>query len=386
MNKKLSIIIGGDIVPTKSNLQYFESGNIESIIDKDIREILSNADIRIFNIETPICDERTPIEKEGPCFSTSRKSVNGIKALNPTLVTLANNHILDQGLSGLKSTIEILNKKKISFTGIGKNYIDANKAFYIEKNGLRIGIYGCTEHEYSVATNKFPGATPFEALDIVDTIREIKTSCDCLIILYHGGKEYYEYPSPELQKRCHKMIKAGADFIICQHSHCIGTLENYMNGKILYGQGNFILDRYIKAYEKYFQSSLLVRIDICEGEFNWEMIPIKKEGCGIRIASNEEAKPILESMHIRKLQITDVDFVEKKYKEYVNTVAFRWIIRLSRFGYIVSFIDNKFLKGKLLNRDLKRILGKHQRLAIENCLQCEVHNEILRAYLQNRRM
>ena len=91
-------------------------------------------------------------------------------------------------------------------------------------------------------------------------------------------------------------------------------------------------------------------------------------------------------MHIRKLQITDVDFVEKKYKEYVNAVAFRWIIRLSRFGYIVSFIDNKFLKGTLLNRDLKRILGKHQRLAIENCLQCEVHNEILRAYLQNRRM
>lgn len=58
------------------------------------------------------------------------------------------------------------------------------------------------------------------------------------------------------------MVDCGADMIICQHSHCIGSFEKYKQSGILYGQGNFILDNYVKAYEKYFQESVLVEITL----------------------------------------------------------------------------------------------------------------------------
>ena len=42
------------------------------------------------------------------------KSFGGIKALSPSIITLANNHILDQGVQGLNSTMKTLNKKRIN--------------------------------------------------------------------------------------------------------------------------------------------------------------------------------------------------------------------------------------------------------------------------------
>lgn len=61
-------------------------------------------------------------------------------------------------------------------------------------------------------------------------------------MLYHGGKEYYRYSSPNLQKTCRKMTEKGADLVLCQHSHCIGSYEEYNDSTILYGQGNFIFN------------------------------------------------------------------------------------------------------------------------------------------------
>lgn len=50
-----------------------------------------------FNLEVPLTDKEEPIPKCGPNLVTHIITINGIKALNPSLIALANNHILDQG-------------------------------------------------------------------------------------------------------------------------------------------------------------------------------------------------------------------------------------------------------------------------------------------------
>ena len=382
MSNRIRIIIGGDIVPTKSNSDYFEKGDIEKIVDPALLNLLHNADFRIFNLETPICDCEQPIKKEGPCFRASKATINGLKKLEPNLFTLANNHILDQGTKGLQETISTLNKHGIAHVGAGSKD-EANIAYYLSIKDMVVGVYGCAEHEFTVATSTTPGANPFEPLDTPDSIREIKKKCDILIVLYHGGKEYYEYPSPELQKRCRKMVDCGADIIICQHSHCVGTFEYYSNRKILYGQGNFLLDSYVKAYDQFFQTSVMVELIIDHNGIEWKFIPLKKDGRGIRLANENESNSILTGLNSRSKKIIERGFVEQHYREYVKKVASRYIVRLSRFGYILSSLDNRFFGGKLLNHNLKKYMGIHHRLALLNCLQCEVHNEIIRTYLNS---
>lgn len=138
----MSIIIGGDLVPTKTNYQYFADGRLDKLLDKKLIEMLESADFRIFNLETPLTDCRAPIKKIGGALSAPSKTINAIKKMQIDLFTLANNHIMDQGSMGLKSTCEILKNAGIDFVGAGDCVTEAMMPYvfkYQEKNrGLRL--------------------------------------------------------------------------------------------------------------------------------------------------------------------------------------------------------------------------------------------------------
>ena len=222
----MHLIIGGDLAPTQSNLDLVNNSAVSTLLGEELLSLWKAADIRVFNLEVPLADQENPIPKCGPNLIAPTNSVKGIKALNPSLLTLANNHILDQGQQGLKSTKETLYKNEIPFVGVGDNLTEATKPFIFRRDKLKIGVYACAEHEFSVATENTPGANPFDLLNSLDHLQNLKAECDYVIVLYHGGKEYYRYPSPNLQKVCRKMTQKGADLVICQHSHCIGCYED----------------------------------------------------------------------------------------------------------------------------------------------------------------
>ncbi len=138
--------------------------------------------------------------------------------------------------------MEILNRENIKYAGAGNDLKEASKPFVFEKNGIKIGIYCCAEREFSIATENKAGANPFDPLFSLDHIRLLKKDVDYVIVLYHGGKEHYRFPSPNLQKTCRRIVDSGADLVVCQHSHCIGCYEDWETGKIIYGQGNFLFD------------------------------------------------------------------------------------------------------------------------------------------------
>ena len=107
---------------------------------------------------------------------------------------------------------------------------------------IKISPWKLTQYfEDQIYTNPYIKLLDEKAPD-VDPAEQKDNKCDYTIVLYHGGKEYYRYPSPNLQRVCRYMIEKGTDLVICQHSHCIGCEENYLSGKIVYGQGNFIFD------------------------------------------------------------------------------------------------------------------------------------------------
>ena len=108
-------------------------------------------------------------------------------------------------------------------------------------------------------------------LESFDHIANLKDECDYVIVLYHGGKEYYRYPSPILQKVCRKMCDKGADLVICQHSHCIGCREEYKGSEIVYGQGNFIFVG--TSNNEYWNNALLIELKL-EDEASIEYIPL----------------------------------------------------------------------------------------------------------------
>ena len=185
----MKIMIGADFVPTKSNAELFASGNVKELLGTDLVSVLSSADYRVFNLETPLADTETPIPKCGPNLIAGTDTVRGYTAAGVDLVTIANNHILDQGYEGLQSTCSVLQKNGIAYVGVGDNCKEASKAFYFEVAGKRVGVYGCVEHEFSVATEYTAGANPYDPLESFDHVQLMSEQCDYVVVLYHGGKE-----------------------------------------------------------------------------------------------------------------------------------------------------------------------------------------------------
>ena len=89
----MKIIIGADFVPTK-NEEYFINADWNYLIGEDLKNILEDSDYRIFNLEIPLCTNRTPILKNGPSLSASVDTVALFKELKIDLFTLGNNHIV----------------------------------------------------------------------------------------------------------------------------------------------------------------------------------------------------------------------------------------------------------------------------------------------------
>lgn len=389
----MKILIGADFVPTEKNAEYFSDGKMEYLVDNDLQRIIQSADYRIFNLEVPLADQVSPIDKCGPNLIAPTNTINGYKKLGVNLVTLANNHILDQGVQGLSSTMEILKKSRIDYVGAGANLQEASRPKILCVEGKKIGIYACAENEFSIATETSPGANPFDPYESLDHILDLRDKCDYLIVLYHGGKELYRYPSPYLQKVCRKIVDKGADLVICQHSHCIGCKELWNSGMIVYGQGNFLFD-YSESI--YWQTGLLVEVefDRVDGSRpSVSFIPLKKVGYSVKYAK-EDKKNILLDFEKRSEMIKNYKFVEEEYRKFANQSIDNYLSVFRGEGYRSIFykILNK-VSGHRLNRYIiNKKYSKKILLALENFIECEAHRELLihgleakRSYQYNRK-
>lgn len=364
-------LIGADLVPTQSNLDLFSSGNVESLVGLELYERLKSAEYRIFNIEAPVTDSGDPIQKCGPHLRIPSACMRGISLLKADVVTLANNHILDQGEKGLLDTCKYLDEAGIRHVGVGANIHDAGEPVLFQFGGRTVGIYACAEHEFSIASANNAGANPFDPLVSPDEVFRLKQKCDYVIVLYHGGKEFYRYPSPMLQKTCRKLIEKGADLVVCQHSHCIGCEEKYQGGTIVYGQGNFIFDR---TSNEYWNSGLLIQVD---ERFQVDYLPIVKENSTIRAASENERKAIMDTFSERSRQICSVEYVHKNYAEFAksNIMHYLQISYPVKKGLLFKLM-NRLTQGRYYTNQISKRYDTAAMIKLLNCIDCEAHREL----------
>lgn len=375
----MRIYIGADLVPTDINKALFENGNSEALVGKELYEILKQSDLNVFNLEVPLTDVETPIVKFGNNLIAPTKTIHGYKALEPIFLTLANNHSLDQGEEGLTSTLNLLKNQDIAHAGAGSSLKEAKKPFIFEKEGIRIGFYLCVEHEFTVASCHTMGANPFDVLESFDEVLALKEQCDYVIVLYHGGKEFYRYPSPMLQRYCRKFIDRGANLVICQHNHCVGSREDYNGGSIIYGQGNFIFNsEFYINHKEFVKDSLLIRVEATKDSFIVSEVPIRSTEMGTRQATESEADETLTAYKQRSENIKDAHFVAQAYKDFADTHIKRYLREFIGRSCIIRAINALF--GRKL---MQLILGKTSYLAIQNYLECEAHHELFLRGIKN---
>ena len=364
----MRIIIAGDLVPTKNNELLFKKSEIVSNLDNKLKKIWFDSDYRIFNLECVLgnLEILKPIKKHGPNLIASLETINGIKDLKPSLVLLANNHILDFGVKGLNSTLEILKFHNIKYTGIINNKLEKNKFVFFEKDGIKVAIYNLCENEFSVAGKNKKGANGFSYYKNICEIQELKETVDYVIVIFHGGKEFYRYPSPNQRDISHSFIDFGADLIIYQHSHCIGCEEVYKNKKVIYGQGNFV---FCTGDDDYWNTELILQVDISNENIDITYHPVQKKD---NLIYYSDDKSIIENYFKRSSQIKEEKFIENEYNKFSLNYLNNYLYNLNGKNIINRLMNKLRIKKYFIKKyNLKSLL------AIQNIIECEAHRELL---------
>ncbi len=321
----MKLLLCGDTVPTEASAPLFASGDIDGLFGK-ILGVFASYDRVFCNLECALTDSEERINKFGPNLKGPIATAQTLKAAGVTDCGLANNHMLDFGVNGMRSTIAALDAAGVHWVGAGENEIDSRKPLIIEADGKKTAILALAEHEYNYALPDQPGATPFDPFDSLTDIYNAKKNNDYVIVVYHGGKEHCRYPSPRLLKACRGMVNLGADVVVCQHSHIVGCYEHYNDGHIVYGTGNFHFVKY--RDQQSWSEGLVVGLDIAD-TLDIRFIPTVQFDTGADLADEASGKAIMDGFWSRSESLQDGTWVEG-WREFCDSVAPTYIATVAK--------------------------------------------------------
>lgn len=235
LNPSLSIMAFGDVMLGRYVRVLMDQNGADypfQQIKNPATLFAEGANVVFGNLEGPIDGQGTK-GGDSMVFSFNEDIVQTLKNFGFTLLSIANNHALDQGQEGRQDTINTLTNSGLGWCG-NANEVDPTSVYY--------GTVG----EKKFAFICFHSATHYLDLNAAtDLIKSVRPKVDYLVVSIHWGIEYQHSPNYELQvKPGHAFIDAGADLVLGHHPHVVENFEVYNGKLIFYSLGNFVFDQY----------------------------------------------------------------------------------------------------------------------------------------------
>lgn len=197
----------------------FKANTIDQLnLSKELSLLLDAGDINLVNFEAPVVSDGKPIKKSGPNIHQHVNAPQWLEEKGFNAVSLANNHAMDFGVTGLTKTKNAFNAATVMGAGA---WNEAYKIYeFTTKDKMKIGIICCTHHEFGTLMDK-QGIGIAHALspEIERLIVNGRNKYTALIVYNHGGIEHIDVPLPEWRDIYKLWIDLGADAVIASHPH-----------------------------------------------------------------------------------------------------------------------------------------------------------------------
>ncbi|MEI7813646.1 MAG: CapA family protein [Coriobacteriia bacterium] len=226
-----TVFVGGDVCPRFST-------RMGPGVFGDLAGAMQDAGATVVNLECPLTSSECAPPKEGVRLTASTDWALALRQAGVDAVGMANNHAMDAGAEGLRDTLGACQVAGIQVFGAGTSIARAREPVIKGVGGVRVALLAVAEHEFGIATEDDPGVAPMRESSSMDSVVSAKANADIVVLLVHGGAEQYPLPRPSLRETCHLFVQAGADLVVCQHSHVVGAVEVLDRAVIVYGTGN----------------------------------------------------------------------------------------------------------------------------------------------------
>lgn len=264
----IAIAVAGDVIPSRPT---FPGGLPATPGFGKCVELVSAADVAVANLDTALTERGYPREK----FINVR-ALPGVAAdlarMGFDVLSLANNHVMDYGDTGLFDTLDAVASAGIQSVGAGADLRHATVPAIVEAKGWRIGVLAWTSvlPTGAAASPERPGQAPIHIhtsyeinpyllmeeptsaptvrtrVDDTDlryacaAIADLRSDVDFVIVLLHWGggisEELAEYQRPLGRA----LLDAGADVVVGSHPHRVLGIEAHDGKAIFYSPGTLV--------------------------------------------------------------------------------------------------------------------------------------------------
>ena len=294
------------------NTQYWDAYNSStkqydfSYVYDNIKDYTSSADITIGSLETTFAGEDRGYSNY-PVFNSPDSLATGLKDIGVDVISLAGNHALDYGYSGICRTIDVLDNVGISHLGTYKSAEDQDKILIKDVKGVKIAFIN-----YTYGTNGIPVPSdkPY-CLNLIDKdliskqIKQAKEqNVDMIVACMHWGTEYKTSANDEQKELADFLFKSGVDIILGNHPHVIEPMEKKTitldDGStkdvfVVYALGNFTADQRAEIT----RDSAILNLDITK-DSDGKILINKVSYVPIYMYKNSAAK-------VHKFKILDIE-------------------------------------------------------------------------------
>ncbi|MGD9998742.1 MAG: CapA family protein [Acidimicrobiia bacterium] len=243
------------------------------------RPILDAADVRFGNCEAiySTSPERHPLD---PCITkVDPSNFAGIVSAGFDVMSLANNHAMGGGFSGLADTMRLFDQAQIDVVGAGADLNAAMRPAIVERNGMKVAflaftcVYypgfeatasraGCATlrvHTFYKQEVGQPGTPPVAVTTILDpadkemlaaAVTDARSQADAVIVSMHWGLHNTEVVIADYETELGRAaIDAGADVVFGHHQHILKGLQMYRGRPIVHGANQFVFDMDATMFE-----------------------------------------------------------------------------------------------------------------------------------------
>lgn len=260
---------------------------------------LRETDLLVINLETTLtnCVRRVPKVFN---FKASPDKVRSLVEAGIDVCNVANNHILDFDVQGMLETLTVLDKDGIKHTGAGINLAAAAEPAVVIKNGITVGILGCTDNEPGwKATANRPG-TNYIHIEQPDTVLKqvsaLRPKVDWLILSIHWGPNMRPIPSRSFVQFAHRAIDHGVDILHGHSAHIFQAVEVYKRRPVLYDTGEFVddyaVDTWLRNDISFFYILELNRHEI----FTLKMLPVSIRNMQVNRAEGDDRRRAVDGI------------------------------------------------------------------------------------------
>lgn len=244
---QLRISFSGDLMLHKPQIEAAKSEIGQFSFNhyfSSISMIWQSVDFAVLNFETTI----SPNSRYSgyPRFSSPRQIAKSIYDAGISVVALANNHICDNGLAGIKETISTFDSLGIITTGAYRDSLAASKITYLQEKGYKVALLNYTYGTNGIPIPKNTFVNTIDTALITKHIAQSRyDSATHIIAFFHWGNEYERVANKKQSKIAEWCRSHGVDVVIGSHPHVVQNIDTTL--RVIYSLGNLVSnqqDRY----------------------------------------------------------------------------------------------------------------------------------------------